>query len=803
MSSHWSPGALRGGRTATARVWLGLGLAGIWTLAAPATMASSLPDPAANAPGHWSVLGKYCVKCHNTEDWAGGVAFDALTPAEIPSDAQTWEKAVRKLRTGMMPPAGKPRPSRSVLDDFATQLATRLDQAEAQHPIAGIAAPHRLNRTEYANAIRDLLALDVDAATLLPADDAGEGFDNIADVLSVSPTLVQSYVSAAIKISRWAVGDRSMVPVLVKYSAPAGLSQREYSEGLPLGTHGGMRVTHNFPLDGEYEFRVSAGTGFRFAGPAGGPPPKVDVTIDGQQVNAPDQRKFRLRVKAGPQTIGVAMVDVRHWAGVDDLYARSQPRRDDFESLTINGPFNVTGPGDTPSRRAIFQCHPQAPQDEAGCARTILTRLATKAFRRRLDSSDPAVDLLMSFYENARHTGDFEEGVRAALARLLVDPQFLYRIESQPRPMQAGVLYPVSDTDLASRLSFFLWSSIPDDTLLSLAAEGRLSQPAVLEQQVRRMLADPRASALVDNFADQWLRVRELRSAQPSDPDFDENLRQAFRQETQMLFGSIMREDRSLIDLLDANYTFVNERLARHYGIPNIHGGYMRRVSLPADSPRRGLLGQGSILTVTSAGDRTSPVQRGAWVMETLFGAPVPQPPPGVDQNLKEGADLSRPMTVREKLELHRANPNCAACHRIMDPIGFSLEHFDLDGRWRDRDGSSPIDATGNLVDGTSLKGVNDLRAALLSRSDSFMTSLTERLLTYALGRRIEYYDQPAIRKIVRDSKRADYRFSAVVVGIVQSLPFRMQGGASPESAPLPGTRQASLVTPLTQEQQP
>jgi hypothetical protein len=586
------------------------------------------------------------------------------------------------------------------------------------------------------------------------------------------------------------------VPVLVKYSAPAGLSQREYLEGLPLGTHGGIRVTHNFPLDGEYEFRVSAGTGFRFAGPVGGPPPKVDVTINGQQVNAPDQRKFRLRVKAGPQTIGVAMVDVRHWAGVDDLYSRSQLRRDDFESLTINGPFNATGPGDTPSRRAIFECHPQQPQDEAGCARTILTRLATKAFRRRLDPSDPAVDLLMSFYENARHNGDFEEGVRAALARLLVDPQFLYRIESQPRQMQAGALYPVSDTDLASRLSFFLWSSIPDDALLSAAAEGRLSNPAVLEQQVRRMLADPRASALVDNFADQWLRVRELRSAQPSDPDFDENLRQAFRQETQMLFGNIMREDRSLIDLLDADYTFVNERLARHYGIPNIHGSYMRRVSLPADSPRRGLLGQGSILTVTSAGDRTSPVQRGAWVMQTLFGAPVPQPPPGVDQNLKEGADLSRPMTVREKLELHRANPNCAACHRIMDPIGFSLEHFDLDGRWRDRDGTRPIDASGTLVDGTSLKGVNDLRAALLARSDSFMTSLIERLLTYALGRRIEYYDQPAIRKILRDAKRADDRFSAVVLGIVQSLPFRMQGGAVPESAALPNTRQASLQTP-------
>jgi hypothetical protein len=750
-------------------------LASLCALFGEATVSYAQASTAGTAPRHWSVLGKYCEGCHNTEDWAGGIAFDALTPAEIPGDAQTWEKAVRKLRTGMMPPAGKPRPSRSVLDDFAMQLATRLDQAESQHPVAGIVAPHRLNRAEYANAIRDLLALKIDAATLLPADDAGEGFDNIADVLSVSPTLVQSYISSALKISRWAVGDRGMVPVVVKYSTPAGLSQKEYSEGLPLGTRGGIRVTHNFPLDGEYEFRVSAGTGFRFAGPAGGPPPRVDVSIDGQQVNAPDPAKFRLRVKAGPRTIEVAMVDVRHSAGVDDLYSKAQPRRDDFESLTINGPFNASGPGDTPSRRAIFECYPKEPQEEVVCARAVLTRLATKAFRRHLQPSDPNVDRLMSFYENARRTGDFEEGVRAALARLLVDPQFLYRIESQPQPMQAGVLYPVNDTDLASRLSFFLWSSIPDESLLDDAAAGRLSDPTALERQVRRMLADPRASALVDNFADQWLRVRELRSAQPSDPDFDENLRQAFREETQMLFGDIMREDRSLIDLLDADYTFVNERLARHYGIPNIHGSYMRRVSLPAASPRRGLLGQGSILTVTSAGDRTSPVQRGAWVMQTLFGAPVPQPPPGVDQNLKEGADLSRPMTVREKLELHRANPTCAACHRIMDPIGFSLEHFDLDGRWRDRDGASPIDASGQLVDGTTLNGVIDLRAALLARSDSFMTSLIERLLTYALGRRVEFYDQPAIRKILRDSKRTDYRFSAIVLGIVQSLPFRMQ----------------------------
>jgi hypothetical protein len=461
---------------------------------------------------------------------------------------------------------------------------------------------------------------------------------------------------------------------------------------------------------------------------------------------------------------------------VDDLYARAQPRRDDFESLIINGPFNATGPGDTPSRRAIFSCHPQEPREEGSCARTILTRLAAKAFRRPVQTGDPAVDGLMSFYTAARQSGDFEAGIRAALARLLADPQFLYRIEAHPQQLQAAAIYKVDDIDLASRLSFFLWSSIPDEQLLELAGQGRLSEPHTLEQQVRRMLADPRSQALVDNFAGQWLRLRELRAVQPADPDFDENLRQALRQETQLLFANILHEDRSVIELLDADYTFVNERLARHYGIPDIHGSYMRRIKLPQDSPRRGLLGQGSILTVTSAGNRTSPVQRGAWVMETLIGAPVPQPPPGVDQSLKEDPTLARPMTVRERLELHRANPTCASCHRIMDPIGFSLEHFDLDGRWRELDGTTPIDSSGKLVDGTPLHGVDDLRAALLARSDSFVTSMIEKMLMYALGRRIESYDQPAIRQILRDAKREHYRFSAIVLGIVQSTPFRMNG---------------------------
>jgi mono/diheme cytochrome c family protein len=753
------------------------------------------------APTHWKVLDRYCVKCHNTEDWAGGVAFDALAPGDIPEDAQTWEKAIRKLRTGMMPPAGKPRPARAVLDGFATELASRLDRAADRHPSPGSKSLHRLNRTEYANAIRDLRAFDVDVTTLLPADDAAEGFDNMADVLSVSPTLVQSYVSAAMKVSRWSVGDRSMAPTLAKYAAPAGLSQQEHIEGLPLGTHGGILVTHNFPLDAEYEFRVAAGTGFRFAGPAGGPRPSIDVTLNGEQVKVADARKFRMRVKAGPQAIGVALVDQRHSAGVDDLYSRSQPPRDDFENVTVFGPLEATGPGDTPSRRAIFVCYPKDARQEEPCAREILTRLATRAFRRPMQQSDPALDSLLHFYEEGRRSRDFEAGIQQGVARLLADPQFLYRIEMERTDVADGAIYRIGDFELASRLSFFLWSSIPDEALLEVAREGHLSEPRILEQQVRRMLADSRSSALVENFAGQWLRLRELRGVQPSDPDFDENLRVAFQQETQMLFANIMHEDRSVSEFLDADYTFVNERLARQYGIPNIHGTYMRRVALPKDSPRRGLLGQGSILTVTSAGNRTSPVQRGAWVMETLFGAPVPQPPPGVDQDLKEDPTLARPMTVRQRLELHRAKPTCAACHQIMDPIGFSLENFDLDGRWREVDGTTPIDTSGTLVDGTPLNGVHDLRTALLARSDSFVTSTTEKLLMYALGRRIETYDEPAIRKILREARRDDYRFSALVLGIVRSVPFQMKGKpAAPRPNARDSQRQARLNSPLAEK---
>jgi hypothetical protein len=732
-------------------------------------------------PKHWEVLEKYCVDCHNTTDWAGGVAFDAMSPATLSDDADVWEKAVRKLRTGMMPPAGKPRPQRAVLDDFASELATRLDATGAAHPQPGGKSLHRLNRTEYANAIRDILAYDIDVTTLLPADDAAEGFDNIADVLSVSPTLIQSYISAAMKISRWTVGDRSMAPTLTKYSAPEGLSQQEHIEGLPLGTRGGIRFTHNFPLDAEYEFRVSAGSGFRFAGPAGGPEPALDVTLNGAPIEVKDAHKFRIPVAAGPQTLTFALIDRRHWAGVDDLYAKQGGRRDDFENVVINGPYNVTGLGDTPSRRALFVCHPADSASEDSCARKILTHLATRAFRRPVNEGDAEVDALMQFYAAGRKQGgSFESGIQQGVARVLADPQFLYRIESERTELADGAVYRISDIELASRLSFFLWSSVPDDTLIQLASANRLSEPKVLEQQVRRMLDDPRADALVKNFGGQWLHLRELRAAQPADREFDENLREAMQHETEMLLGQIMREDRSLIELLDADYTFVNERLARHYGIPNVRGSYMRLVSLPQDSPRRGLLGQASILTVTSVGDRTSPVVRGSWVMENLMGAPVPRPPPGVETDLNTTAAVTAPTTLRARLERHRADKTCAACHQIMDPIGFSMENFDLVGRWRDRDGGLPVDATGKLVDGTPLAGVQDLRRALLARSDSFVTSATEKMLMYALGRRIEAFDQPAIRQIVHDAHRESYRFSALVLGVVNSAPFQFKTKKAP-----------------------
>src|SRR6266571_3077039 len=687
----------------------------------PATNASSSSTPA--------LLTQYCITCHNQRAKTAGLTLDTLDYEHVGKDAVTWEKVVRKIKTGMMPPSGARRPERAMLDAFASEVETRLDRAAALSPNPGTPSLHRLNRTEYANAIRDLLALDVDVTGLLPADDATDGFDNIADALGTSPSLIQGYISAAMKISRRAVGDRTLIPTQATYNAPGGLSQDRHIEGLPLGTRGGMLVRHTFPMDAEYDFNVGGGLGGAGA---------VDVTIDGEKVDVRNPRNFRLPIKAGPHTIGAAIVDRQRPAGVDEAYSDFRVNGTfttggGVNSVVINGPFNVTGPGDTPSRRRIFVCYPSSPGEEPACARNILTTAARRAFRR--PGLDPEMAILMNFYQQGRKDDGFETGIQQALARVLVAPAFLYRAEDEPAALPEGQIYRLSDLDIASRLSFFLWSSIPDDELLDIAMKRRLSDPKVLEQQVRRMLADPKSEALITNFAGQWLNLRELAKVETSAKEFDDNLRQSFKRETEMLFESIVREDRSIVNLLDADYTFVDERLARHYGMPNVHGSYFRRVTLDAASPRRGILGQGSFLTVSSVGTRTSPVTRGRWILENVLGTPAPVPPPGVDTNLEKDAEQVKVTSLRQRLELHRKVEPCASCHKIMDPIGFALENFDMVGTWREFDnGKTAIDASGQLVDGTKLQGVADLRNALLSRREMFVSTATQKLLTYALG---------------------------------------------------------------------
>jgi mono/diheme cytochrome c family protein len=756
----------------TSRVFIPLVLSGVFVIALiPGRAQQAPPRPQAAAAGSadGAVLKQYCMTCHSQRVKQGGLALEGLDLDAIRGDAETWEKVVRKVRTGMMPPSGAPRPERQVLDRLATTLEARLDRAAV--PGANLVTPalHRLNRTEYANAVRDLLDLEVDVTTLLPGDGSSDGFDNVAEALSVSPTLIQGYVSAAMKISRLAVGDRTLPPSTTTYPAPAALAQDAHIDGLPLGTRGGMLIRHTFPLDAEYEIGTGGGRG---GGPGGG---GLDITIDGERVTSANPRDTRVKVTAGPHVIGASVPDRQRGAGVDEIY--SDFRTDaafapagGVQTIVITGPHNPTGPGDTPSRRRIFSCRASTSAEETPCARRIVATLARRAYRGPVTPAE--IDTLMAFYQEGRKSGDFESGIQQALARVLVAPRFIYRIEEEPVGLAPGTVYRVSDVELASRLSLFLWSSIPDDELQELAAKNRLRTPAVLKQQVKRMLADPRSDAFIKNFAGQWLYLRELANVQTEAKNFDDNLRQAFQRETEMLFGRIVREDRSLIDLLDADYTFVDERLARHYGIPNVRGSYFRQVPLPADSPRRGLLGHGSMLTVTSVATRTSPVSRGKWILENLFGAPPPQPPPGVETNLEE-KPTDKPMSLRQRLEQHRSNPVCATCHNIMDPLGFSLENFDLVGTWRESDGPSPIDATGKLADGTPLRGPADLRQALLSRSGAFMTTATEKLLIYALGRPIHYYDMPQVRAIARQAAGEDNRFSALLAGIVESDPFQ------------------------------
>jgi Protein of unknown function (DUF1592)/Protein of unknown function (DUF1588)/Protein of unknown function (DUF1585)/Protein of unknown function (DUF1587)/Protein of unknown function (DUF1595) len=743
----------------------------------------------------WRVLDEYCIGCHNDDDLAGGVSFKKLDRNDLAKNAKIWEAAVRKLRVGLMPPKGERRPERAVLDDTARTFEQVLDAAWERSPNPGAKPLARLNRNEYANAVRDLLAFDPGPiAAALPADVSVGGFDNIAAALAVSPTLLEGYALAAMQISRRAVGDLSMGHSEVRYAAAGGTAQQRHIEGLPLGTRGGIAVEHSFPLDAEYEISVQA-----FVPTAGwnNPTgqlvwcdgPTVDVAFNGVPVPVDARHPIRLRVQAGPQRITAALVDDKRCAGVNELYLGEVAVPGAVAGIMIDGPYSASGVGDTPSRRAIFVCEPTSAADEPKCAEQILTRLATRAYRHPVHAGGDEVNLLLQFYRLGREEGgNFEIGIQYALSRLLVDPHFLYRFEIEPPEIAAGTVYRISDLELASRLSFFLWSSIPDDELLEAATADRLHDPALLASQIERMLGDARAQRFVENFAGQWLRLRELPDFPSQDAEFDADLRDAFRRETELFFADVLRERRSVLTLLDADFTYLNERLANHYGIDGVHDSYMRRVSLPPDSPRRGLLGQGSILTTTSAPNRTSPVVRGQWVVQSLLGAAVPNPPPGAAADLSKEATKTTKLTgdtVRERLEAHRANPTCAACHAIMDPIGLSLENFDLVGRWREQDDGHPINAASQLTDGTALASPSDLRRALLSRSDAFVNALTARLLTYALGRELEYYDQPAVRGVVRAAAAQGTTLDALVQAIVASDSFqkRVKTGAPTTTA--------------------
>jgi len=743
-----------------------------------------LPVPwrAAAAPAA-EMLDRYCTGCHNDAERTADLSLEGVDVDDLTHRADVGEAVVRKLRTGLMPPIGEPRPGRAVLDGLAASLEAGLDAAWAAAPNVGARPLARLNRTEYANAIRDLLAYDAEAiASSLPPDPAVGGFDNNALALGVSPTLLEGYATAAMQVSRRAVGDKTMGHGETRYGARPGPAQRAPIDGLPLGTRGGLSVEHTFPLDAEYEFIVAASIpAAGWQNPTGAlvycDGPAIDVTFNGASLALPNPRRFRLRVPAGPQRIAVALVDERRCAGVNELYAGEVALGGAVQALTIVGPFDATGPGDTPSRREIFVCRPASAADAKPCAEKILARLATRAYRRPVEPGSRELEELMRFYGLGRDEGgDFEAGIAYALSRLLVDPRFLYRLEREPDDVPVGGVYSIDDFELATRLSFFLWSSIPDDELLGLAAAGRLHDDDVLAAQVDRMLEDGRSAALVDNFASQWLLLRELDAVVPQDPAFDEDLRASMRRETELLFADLLREQRSVRILLDSDYTYLNERLAAHYAVDGVRGSAMRRVEWPADSPRRGVLGHASVLTATSAPNRTSPVVRGQWLMQGLLGAKVPSPPPGAEADLSAEASEAEGLagnTVRERLEMHRANPNCAGCHGIMDPLGLALENFDLLGRWRDDEDGHPIDATARMVDGTALGGPQDLRRALLERSDVFVAALTERLMTYALGRELTAHDMPQVRSVVREAAAEDHTLRALVQAIVASDSFR------------------------------
>jgi hypothetical protein len=757
------------------------------------------------APAPRAALDRYCVGCHNQKLKTAGLMLDLMDVQNVAEGAPAWEKVVQKLRTGAMPPAGAPRPDNATYSSLAAYLETELDRAAALKPNPGSPIIHRMNRAEYTNAIRDLLAIDtnaIDIGSLLPVDDSGYGFDNIGEVLSVSPALLEAYMSAARKLSRLAVGDVSIRPDFVTYDVPRFLLQNDrISESLPFGSRGGIAVRHHFPADAEYIIRIELKTDYHGQNILGlREENRIDVHLDGVRLRqftiggkakpGDPHLELRIPVKAGSRLLGVNFFSKPR--AVEDVLkprlASAEVESDDEPAIgkvTIDGPYNIAGPGDTPSRRKIFICRPSNQGDRAGeesCAAKILTALARHAYRRPVTDAD--VPRLLAPYKQARTEGSFEAAIQMALQRILVSPEFLFRIERDPAGVATGTSYPINDVELASRLSFFLWSSIPDDELLDLAAQGKLRASEVLQQQVNRMLADPRSKALVDNFAGQWLYLRNVRSAAPDlaeYPDFDENLREAVQKETELFFDSMLHENHSVLDLLSADYTFMNERLARHYGIPNIYGSHFRRVTVN-DENRRGLLGQASILMVTSYGNRTSPTLRGKWLLDNLLGAPPPPPPPNVPSLTDRNAD-GKILSMRQQMEEHRANPACATCHKLMDPLGFALENFDAIGHWRNSSGPNniPIDSSGVLPDGTKFQGPAELREILLSRPEQFVTAVTQKLLTYALGRGLEYYDGPAVRKIVREAAISNYRWSDLILAVAKSDPFAKRKADRPQ----------------------
>ena len=745
------------------------------------------------APAVQAVVGQYCTACHNPRTKTAGIVLDPTE--DVAAHPEVWEKAVRKLRTRTMPPAALPRPDEDSYRTLIAGIENRLDSAAAARPNPGRTDTfRRLNRTEYHNAIRDLLALEVDVNALLPSDDASHGFDNVT-VGTLSPTLLERYVDAARKISRLALGRTSRLPGGDTVTLPPDLTQEQPLPGFPLGTRGGLAVPYTFPDDAEYEINVRLTRDRNEHVEGLTQPHDVEVSIDGRQIALVTVKPppagsdyhlvekdlhLRVPVKAGPHTV-VATFPKRPNLLLEterqpyqahfnmDRHPRIQPA---IYSISINGPYNVQGPGESPSRAHILICKPAGTREEPACATRIFTTLARRAYRRPVTAAD--LKAPMKFFEEGRKEGGFEDGVEMGLRAILVSPEFLFRVEQDPAGAAPNSVYRLGDLELASRLSFFLWSSIPDDELLDAAIAGKLHDRAVLEAQVKRMLADRRSESLVTNFADQWLYLRNLDSAKPDMrmfPDFDDNLRQAFRRETELLFENVMREDHSILELITANYTFLNERLAKHYGIPNVYGSRYRKVTLDGDRDRGGLLRQGSILTVTSYATRTSPVIRGKWILSNLLGIPPP-PPPGPVPALKEEHKATQALSMRERMVEHRANPACAGCHKLMDPVGFAMENYDAVGRRRDVVDGKPVDASGGLPDGSKFEGVAGLEQAILRHPDAFASTFSEKLMTYALGRGTEPFDGPAIRKVVTEAEKNDYRFSSFILGIVNSTPF-------------------------------